>query len=427
MSGPTPHGHRKKSPESPNPGQPRIASPKNAPSEKLWSWTFLNFIFINFFIFLGFDTLLPTLTVYLESHGHSKDAIGRIFSFFAISSITMRTLAPWLVQRFRALVMIRLGLFFCALAVMGYYWAHTALSAQAARFFHGLGFGITSTLTLTLASQIIPHGRLGEGMGYLGLGTIVTLASGPFLGIWLMESYGFLALFALVSLCYLLAFLSTFRLPRLEIPRTPPGEKKQRPVFLSKAVIGPSVLMAFNGVSISSGVIYMALYCQELKLPYAGWFFGLSPIGVVVARLFAGRIFDRFGHRAVMPPAIFFMLIAHILQVNLSGFNVLLACSVLWGLSTGTLFPSIQAMAFSRLGPERRTEATSSLFNAFDIGFACGSIGLGAIAQASQTFRAVYWGAAANAVLFLLFYLIAFGSSKPRTQAARTGQPRQGC
>ncbi|MDR1577369.1 MAG: MFS transporter [Deltaproteobacteria bacterium] len=383
-------------------------------SATLWTLPFKVLAILNVFIFLGFDTLLPTLTLYLESHRHSQSVIGQIFSVFIISAIFSRAMAPRLVASFRPIVLIRVGLFICALAVIGYYFALTAFTASIARFFHGLGFGLASTLVTAVAAQIIPVNRMAQGLGFLGLGVIITLSVGPFIGIWLMENMGFLTLFLTVSSFYVLGLIWTFVLPDICLP-SPPDGTKPKPVLICLEALVPSTLMFLTGLAVSAGVVYMALYNKEIGLNYCDLFFGFSTIGIILTRIFSGPLQDRFGHRVVIPPAIGLMVISTIIITQFQSLATVLAASVLWGLSTGTLFPCLQALAFSSTRPQSRTAVASSLFNSLDIGFGIGSIAFGFIAEMSNSYRAVYWGAAVNAIIFLVFYLFYYLIVHPNT------------
>jgi MFS family permease len=388
-------------------------------TDTLWTWPFKVLTILNIFIFLGFDTLLPTLTLYLESHGHSQSAIGQIFSVFIVSAILSRALAPRLVATFRPLTLIRVGLFICALAVAGYYLALTAFSASVARFAHGLGFGLTSTLVTALAAQIIPTRRMAQGLGFIGLGVILTLSIGPFIGIWLMDNMGFLTLFLTVSSFYVLGLVWTLTLPDIKLP-APADGSKPKPVLICFEALIPSTLMFLTGLAVSAGVVYMALYNKEIGLNYCDLFFGFSTLGIIVSRIFAGPLQDRFGHRVVLAPAIALMIASTLIITQLHSLRTVLGASFLWGLSTGTLFPCLQALAFSSTKPNLRTAVASSLFNSLDIGFGVGSIVFGLIAEMANSYRAVYWGAAINATLFLGFYLYYYLVAHPASKAKAT-------
>jgi MFS family permease len=372
---------------------------------KLWTRGFVAFVFLNIFIFLGFDILLPTLTLYLEGHGHTRDAIGRIFSLFMVAAILMRMIAPRLVLTVPPFRLVRLGLLVSGLSVVGYYFAHSAPAASLARFGHGLGFGIASTVLTSLAAQTIPPSRMAQGMGFLGLGIILTLAVGPSTGIWLMRELGFLPLFLCVFGVYLAGLLWTLKMPPLAMPAPPAGRPKPKLVLLSKIALAPSLVMFMMGISISSVAIYLALYFNERNLPYTGWYFGLSTIGIIASRIFSGRLHDRRGHRWVITPALFLMLGAVLIIPTIDSLWRLFPAAVMWGLATGSLFPSVQALAFAATPPHRRTEVASSIFNAFDLGMGAGSVVFGFLSQRLATYQAAFTGNTVNLAILLAFYV----------------------
>ncbi|MDR2443296.1 MAG: MFS transporter [Deltaproteobacteria bacterium] len=392
---------------------------------KLWTSGFIAFVCLNIFIFLGFDVLLPTLTLYLESHGHSRDVIGRIFSFFMIAAIIMRMIAPRLVLLIKPFLLVRLGLCVGGLSVIGYFFAHSAPAASAVRFLHGLGFGVASTVLTALAAQIIPAHRMAQGMGFLGLGTILTLALGPSAGIWLKDNLGYLPMFVVVSGIYLTGLVWTFKMPDLALTPPPEGKRKPKLVLLSRLALAPSLLMFMIGISISSVAIYLALYFNEVGLAYSGWYFGLSTIGICFSRLFSGRIQDRFGHRFVITPAIILMSGAVMVIPRISGPLSLFVAALMWGLAAGSLFPSIQALSFSKIPAHGRTEVAASIFNAFDLGMGTGSVVFGLISEYFQTYKAAYWGNSVNLAFFLTFYLLYYFviSPKKSQSAPKTTKP----
>ncbi|MDL2226042.1 MFS transporter [Deltaproteobacteria bacterium OttesenSCG-928-M10] len=385
---------------------------------RLWTLTFLTFVALNLFIFMGFDILLPTLSLYLEGHGRSESEIGRIFGTFTVSAVLVRMFAGRLSRRFDAMWLARLGLMGCAVAGACYFWSHGVISGVAARFLHGAGFGLAQTLMMALASQIIPPARMGEGMGYLGLGTTLALAIGPFFGIWLMEDFGYFTMFMVVAAFYVASMLMLSLLPKIQLASARPDAPVPPIVMVSRRVMIPSVLIFIIGLAMSSVSIFMALYCKEKGLPYAGHFFVFSAIGLFVARLFAGRIHDRAGHMYVILPAGLILLACMLLLWLTADRDILFAVSILYGLCSGAVFPSIQALTMEAVPLNARTEATASFFNAFDLGLGAGSLGLGYLASHLGTYSSVYLGGAIVSVVFLAFYLIYYLVIKKRLKPA---------
>ncbi len=379
----------------------------------LWTVPFLTFVFLNLFVFMGFDILLPTLSLYLEINDISEAEIGRIFGTFTISAVMMRMLAGRLANRLDALWLVRLGLVACAVAGTWYFWATDVPSGMGARFIHGAGFGLASTLITALASQIIPPTRMGEGMGYLGLGTTLALALGPFFGIWLVDEFGYFAMFMVVAAFYVAAGLVVSILPKITLASAAAGAPKPKLVLFSRRVLAPSLLMGLVGAIMGSVTIYLALYCKEKGLPYAGHFFVLSTIGIFIARFTTGRIHDRLGHRYVLIPSGVMLLVSMLLLYSAESRDMLFFISIIYGLATGAMFPSLQALAISMVPVSGRTEATASFFNSFDFGIGLGSLGFGYLASQLGSYNSIYLGSAATAALFLVIYVIYYTFINP--------------
>ena len=55
---------------------------------------------------------------------------------------------------------------------------------------NGVGFAIGSTVQISLATRYIPRQRMGEGIGYMGLGNILGSAVAPGIGIAIAGALG---------------------------------------------------------------------------------------------------------------------------------------------------------------------------------------------------------------------------------------------
>jgi MFS family permease len=183
--------------------------------------------------------------------------------------------------------------------------------------------------------------------------------------------------------------------------------------------------MFMVGVAISSVAIYLALYFKEINFNHTGRFFGLATIGILISRVFAGQIQDRFGHRMVICPAIVFMTTAIALIPHARSIWLLFVTSLCWGLSTGTIFPSLQALTFSNVSPHQKTSAAASLFNSFDIGIGFGSIFLGYICERFGTYRVAFIGSLINCLAFLCFYLFYYFILHPPKAKPKTKVPQR--
>ncbi|NAZ18190.1 MFS transporter, partial [Glutamicibacter soli] len=75
------------------------------------------------------------------------------------------------------------------------------------RIVQGIGWGFSTTATGTIATDLIPPKRRGEGMGYFGLSGNIALAFGPSLGLTLVDVITFPQLFLICASGGLIAFI----------------------------------------------------------------------------------------------------------------------------------------------------------------------------------------------------------------------------
>jgi len=375
----------------------------NTPS--LWTKTFIIIMFANAFAFFAFDLLLPTLPLFLEKHGGlDLTQIGIIIGSFTISTIIIRPFTEILTNKFGKKKTLVVSILICLLSTLGYFIGTNFILAFAIRVFHGLGFGLAVTILSTLAAEIIPKKRRGEGMGMLGNGTTIALAISPFVGMWLFHSYNPIVLFgtAGVSLLIFLFCISFITFPESAATST------QKETSILKSMIEPSAiypcfLMFLFGICISGVISFMALYAKELSIEGIAWFYFTNAISGFLVRFISGKVFDRKGHTWVVVPSSIFVIIGFVLLYQATTLTDLITAAILYGMGTGTLFPSLQAWVLNNTKPEQYTKVTAMFFNSFDLGIGGGAAILGLVA-ASSNYGIIYLFSAFIMIFFLLVY-----------------------
>jgi predicted MFS family arabinose efflux permease len=357
--------------------------------------------------------LLPTLSLYLDAQGCSKEEIGLIFGSFAASAVVTRVMTTRLSRWLGATRVLRCGFGICFVGSLTFFVIPHPFFYALARILHGAGVGLTSTLMVSMAAQVIPPQRLGEGLGYLGLGATVALAAGPLVGIDLYNDFGYKVMFSSVAACSLLAAIISLRLPLIrlssDLAPDPPGLAS----FIETRALGPASLIFIVGASCCAITSYLAIYCQELGLTNAATFFVVSTIGTVLARTTTGRIYDRYGPVAVIPPGAAVLLMAILVLVMFPRPVPMTIASIFYGLGLGTIFPAIQALTLSSVPSERRTAASAVFFICFDLGIGLGVLFLGLLAGYFGTYSVVYVASPIFLVFMIILFFALFGHGKP--------------
>jgi MFS family permease len=374
----------------------------------LWSRDFTLLFLSNFFLCFGVDMLMPVLPVYLSQAGGNNLQIGFVMGCFTLSAIVIRLFAAKITAHLGSRAFLMAGLFVTAVVAGGYYLTAVIMLVFFLRIIHGFGFGTTTTLYSAIVSNIIPKARMGEGMGYFGLGIVVATAIGPFLGAMIVVGSNYKWVFLLSSGLILIAMLMT-NLTRAgdendEKPRAA-GAGIRVADFLEMKAIIPSALSFFVGISLAGMFSFIMLFGKEVGIEGIGLFFLVTSVAELLIRMVAGRLYDRKGHFIVLVPGAIAGLAGTVLLALSKNIPMLIAASTCYGVSMGMIFPILQAWSVRSVEPGRRVAATATFFNFLDGGVAFGSIILGLIAQATN-FSSMYMYSALVFVLFLLVYFI---------------------
>lgn len=378
----------------------------NDGEKKLWTKNFVLVILINFIIFFGFQMLMPTLPVYVEKLGGSESAAGLVIGILAISAVFIRPFAGRAIDIYgrKGIFLGGLGVFL--ISVLAYNWMPTVLLLMIIRLIHGLGWGASSTASGTIASDIIPHKRLAEGMGYFGLAGDIAMAVGPAFGLFLIGSRGFPALFFSSGIAILVAIL--FGLS-VTYQRGRPVEQAVRPAFFEKTAFRPSLVMFFVTMTFGAIVSFLALYATQLGINNVGLFFTLFAIALMLARPTLGRMADKRGYDIVIIPGMLAIFVAMLIlsqaQAFVHQYVLLLAAAVIYGFGFGAVQPSLQAMSVRSVPFNRRGAANGTFFSSFDLGIGLGSALWGMVAE-HFGYNVMYLAASVAALCALGCYLL---------------------
>jgi len=149
-------------------------------------------------------------------------------------------------------------------------------------------------------------------------------------------------------------------------------KKKSIPIALNLLII----MISYGGL-----LTFISMYGQEIGIENPGSFFVVYAAGIFLARVVAGKIYDRHGPKLITIIGITLLCIGFPmlgLMQNAAGFY---CASILLGLGNGIVFPSYQVMVNDMVPPDRRGAANSTLFTALDMGIGIGMILVGALAE----------------------------------------------
>ena len=367
--------------------------------DRIWTRGFTVLAGINLAIFFGFNITTVGIPVYAAQLGASDVVVGLITTALTAASLVTRPLAGYAIDRTgrRTALLAGLGIMFVVTIAFALFPLVGALLAL--RVIYGVGWGIGSTATSTIAADVIPRKRFAEGMGFFALSTSLAAAVAPAVGIALVQNAGAVAMIAVAAAGVGVALIGAFTQRWEEHPR---AERLGRPrladLFDRRALL-PSGIMGLVNMAFGTITTFIALCAESRGVDGIYWYFVVFAAVSIASRPVIGRVIDR---RGFFLPAILACLgvavTVSILAVAQSA-PVFCLGGVFAGLGVGTAMGVFQSMAVSRVEPQRRGMATATYMFGFDAG-----IGLGA---AIGGVVAGWWGYQAMYLTMALFPLAA--------------------
>ncbi|MCS0653021.1 MFS transporter [Cytobacillus firmus] len=378
------------------------AKKQTAGSEKIWSRDFVLILMSNFFIFLGFQMTLPTIPLFVEKLGGNDQLIGIVVGIFTFSALLLRPYAGHTLETKGRRFVYLTGLAIFVLSVGSFGFINSLIFLFVLRIIQGFGWGFSTTASGTIATDLIPAKRRGEGMGYFGLSGNIALAFGPTLGLALAGVISFKLLFLICALLGLAALVLSSRINYKQAEKQTVPQKRWD--IYEKSALRPSFLLFFITVTFGGIASFLPIYSAQKGIGGIHWYFLLFAIALMLSRTFAGRLYDQRGHQAVFLPGAVLILAAMFLLAWLPSSLIMYIAAILYGLGFGSVQPALQAWSVKEAPVNRRGMANATFFSFFDLGVGIGAIVFGQIAHLFG-YSTIYLTAAGSVVISILLYI----------------------
>jgi MFS family permease len=381
----------------------------------LWTTNFILITFANLLISAGSFLLIPVLPIYAkQALGASKAEIGLIISIFTISALLLRPFVGIGLDSLGRKPIYFLGLILFAALLPFYAWFQVVSQLIILRFIHGFAWGIVTTGGSTIASDIVPSERRGEGIGYYGMSFTIAMALGPVIGLALTQLVDYPTLFLIVGgmISLGIGVATLVKYPKLKTTPLKNIKITRASLFDARVVPASSIAMWCSGVY--GGLIsFITIFTQEknlqsgMKLLDSGaLFFVAYAIGLTLIRPFAGRELDNNGPRRVIVGGLSILIVGISLLASSVHLGWFLLASFVTGLGMGSILPTVLTMVVNLVEPEKRGVANSTFFTLVDVGISVGTFGLGLVANFTSVATMYYVSALIILIPLIYFWQI---------------------
>ena len=353
------------------------------------------------------SSLLPTLPLYIDDVGASKQEIGIVMGSFAIGLLLSRPMLGRLADKDGRKIVLLIGTIVAAIAPFGYLATQSIPLLILVRIFHGISVAAFTTGYSALIADLAPGETRGEIIGYMTLATPLGLAIGPALGGYLeaTSGYGILFLFcAELGFVALLGIVQVTNPPVQTQQQTKGNDRNFWQILSSPRVKVPTIVMLLVGLSLGAVHTFVSLFLKSTNVDFnGGLFFTASAISSFSIRVFAGKASDRFGRGLFITFGIFCYVLALILLWQAHSVIFFLLAAIAEGAGGGTLISMMITMMADRSLPQERGQIFALCIAGLDLGIAIAAPLLGIIAE-QVGYRDMFgYGAAITSVALVLF------------------------
>lgn len=334
----------------------------------------------NFLMCITYYAIISTLPIYLVNDLHAgKRDVGLVLASYTIASVFIRPLGGYSLDRFGRRTIFLIALIFYTFFFCGYLVAFSITSLIIIRFLQGLTWGVTTIAGSTIAVDIIPEDKRGEGIGYFALSTTLGMSIGPVVGLFISHNLGYTAMFisAIIVSAVSVICAGVLKLPALK----PSNITFSAQNLFEKNAILPSVNLFVIMTTYGGLLSFIALFGKEIGIENTSYFFLVFSVGIATSRLAAGKSFDKRGPGRILTICLTLMIIGFPLLVifrNAIGFYL---AALIIGFGIGVVFPVFQAMVNGLVDSSRRGAGNSTLYTFLDLGMGLGMVIMGYVAQ----------------------------------------------
>jgi len=345
----------------------------------LWTKQFILMLFINSILFLGMTSQLSTLPIYIKELTDNDSIVGITAAVYTGAAFLARAFAGYSLDRFGRRVMLFIGLTIACTLMLTYTWFSTIGVIIVIRLLHGIGWGTSTTSSMTIASDSIPRERFAEGLGYFTLSNSLALALAPVIGFGLMDWLGYRYMTYIAA-----GMIAVAMIPALFLKLEKADKEKTKRKFIpyEKTSLRPSLIMVFVGITMGTIYVFIALYGNSLNLDNVALFFTVFAVALFLIRPVIGKLVDKHGFKIAMIPALLVFALSMVMLYFTKSLTMFLLSALVLGASYGIIYTCLQTMSIVNAPKNRRGTANATFLAGYDVGIGLGGIIGGIIADA---------------------------------------------
>lgn len=382
--------------------------------QKIWNRYFINCLFLQTLYMLSFYIVSPIIAQYAVLIGETTTVAGMIAGIFSLCAIVFRPFVGFMADHVNRKRLMISGLIIGSLSILGYGFSITGSMLMFFRITHSLALAIQSTVLSVIAIDFLPRNRIAEGVGYLGITTMIGMSLGPGIGVWLAEWLGHQGAFLSGSVIMALAALASSFLPKLDAVSefSLKSTRFSLSEFFDLKTIPYAVMIATLAYCAGLTNGFLVLLGAERSIENIAFFFFITALGTTIMRPLAGRITDVHGVTGIAIVGFISEAVVVSVLAYATSLPLVIIASIFRIFGYGTIQSSMLGNVLKDAPDDRRGVVNATFYMGVDVGQGLGSIGGGWVADIADYTCAFLSGLPILAVGLIVFVYVVINKKK---------------
>ena len=371
---------------------------------RLFSPVFVIVVLISLASFMVGQGSNSGTSVYLSEVGSTAAYAGVLAAIFSAAAAIARIVCGPIIDSHGRKVVMIVGSVIMLTGTLGPLFSHELGLFVLWRLLQGAGFSAVTTASATAAADVLPVERLGEGIGYFGLGQALAMSVGPALALFLVMTDPPENLFIGLSACAAAALLFSLvcryekdpqKLPKTSAYRfrweeqhgeaavTKTTEVKTEDLepeydaptalgrlfdrFFERRALPGALPMLAIAPTFGFGIFYGGLYGTVLDIANPGLFYTISAVTMILVRLRTSAFIDEMPAIRIFTVAVgagivcYMLLLGAGVATDAVAAGCFYAAGAFYGVCLGLSVPVNQSVAVKN-SPAHRWGKTNAFF-----------------------------------------------------------------
>ena len=344
--------------------------------EKIWNRKFILLFITNLLMMATFYASVPILPIYCQQIGITGAGIGIVLTAMSVTTVLFRPFAGYILDNFNRYHVYMLFLALFCLPFLGFIAFPFYAALVVIRLYMGVVYSVCGSATTTLAGDVLPPNKVGQGVNRFALTISLGMAAGPFIGIQVQNHMSsktsFIVLFALTAIALICVSFCHIEYPKAE----------RKKFVLADAFYKPALPFMFNMMFImipfGAVIAYSSIFAQEKGLsaviPY---FYIFLVAGMLISKFSTQKMIDAGKHKVLVVISLIVLLATMGSYFFMKASVHLLLAGFLLGVGYGILQPLFQSFVTGTTPAPKRGTANATYLLSYDIGIGIGSFVMG--------------------------------------------------